>query len=159
MRYQGMPTRHLRPLRGLRGSKRARSGPPGAPHDGEERGINAIVRRLITPAEVGILLCRADMARLGRSLGLPVAIGERFQILRSLFDSAGRFDQLPALLDALQALLGEAGESVDQLVAAYPAWAGHGRHWHRRIDDGGALIAEMRAQAGEYDPDIDVGGG
>jgi TorA maturation chaperone TorD len=118
--------------------------------DDDQHGINAIVRQLLTPADVGVLLTRADISGLGRALQLPVAIGERFQMLRSLFDVAGRFDQLDALLAVLDQLFAQADEHVAALIGDYPAWSEYGVGWRRRNARGRALLSELRAHVEQY---------
>jgi len=124
--------------------------PDGGTNAEDARGINAIVRQLITPATTGVLLTRADISGLGRMLHLPLTIGERFQMLRSLFDAAGQFDHVPALLDSLGELFMEEDEAVAALMAACPAWSGYGQDWRQRIASGQSLIAELRAQARDF---------
>jgi hypothetical protein len=97
-----------------------------------------------------VLLTRADISALGRALQLPVTIGERFQMLRSLFDAAGQFDHLPALLDSLGRLFVEEDKAVAALTAACPAWSGYGQDWRQRIASGHSLITELHAQARDF---------
>lgn len=120
--------------------------------DDDERGVNAIVRQLITPADVGVLLTRADLIGIGRALQLPSPIGERFQMLRGLFDAAGQFEQIPALIEALDRFFAQEGEYLATLIANYPAWSAHGEEWQRRVAGGRALLAELRAQARAFEP-------
>ena len=129
-------------------SARAASGEGASAEDAG--GINAIVRQLITPATTGVLLTRADISGLGRMLHLPITVGERFQMLRSLFDAAGQFDHVPALLDSLGHLFVEEDKAVAALIAAYPAWSGYGQDWRQRIAAGQSLIAGLRAQACDF---------
>ncbi|HEX5501985.1 MAG TPA: molecular chaperone TorD family protein [Thermomicrobiales bacterium] len=119
----------------------------GASEADEGPGLNRIVRDLVTPARSGLLLARADLGRVARALGLPLALGDRFQMLRDLFTAAGQYGHLPTLLDALAALVGEADGALAALAAAHPAWAPYGAHWRRRLDGSRALIAALRAQA------------
>jgi TorA maturation chaperone TorD len=129
-------------------SARSASGEGGNAEDAG--GINAIVRQLITPAATGVLLTRADISAMGRTLHLPITIGERFQMLRSLFDAAGQFDNVPALLESLGRLFTEEDKAVAALIAAYPAWSGYGQDWRQRIAGGQSLIAGLRAQARDF---------
>jgi TorA maturation chaperone TorD len=124
--------------------------PDGSANTEDPRGINTVVRQLITPATTGVLLTRADISGLGRVLQLPVTIGERFQMLRSLFDAAGQFDHLPALLDSLGRLFAEEDKTVAALMAACPTWSGYGQDWRQRIATGQSLIGELGAQAREF---------
>ncbi|MCG8347238.1 MAG: molecular chaperone TorD family protein [Chloroflexales bacterium] len=112
----------------------------------DERGIGRIVRQLLTPQEVGVFLSRADIGSLGQALQLPLPMGERFQMMRGLFDAAGQFDQIPALLDGLMQLFVQAEEMTATLIANYPAWTSYGQFWQQRIASGQALISEMRDQ-------------
>jgi len=116
----------------------------------DARGINAIIHQLITPATTGVLLTRADISGLGRTLQLPIAIGERFQMLRSLFDAAGQFDHVPALLASLGRLFVAEDKVVAALIAACPAWNDYGQDWRQRIASGQSLIAELRTQARDF---------
>jgi TorA maturation chaperone TorD len=124
--------------------------PDGDANAEDARGINAIVGQLIRPARTGVLLTRSDISGLARTLHLPLTIGERFQMLRSLFDAAGQFDHLPALLASLGRLFVEEDKAVVALMAAYPAWSSYGQEWRQRIASGRSLIAELRAQARDF---------
>jgi hypothetical protein len=55
------------------------------------------------------------------------------------------------LLDALATLVAQEDLAVAALLEAYPAWSEYGRAWRRRIADGRALLAELRAQASGHD--------
>jgi TorA maturation chaperone TorD len=114
----------------------------------EDTGINLIVRRLITPADVGILITRADITALARDLDLPVPVGDRFGMMRSLLAAAGQFDSLPTLLGRIEGLLHQAQGELAEIIAAYPAYAPHARTWWSRAEAGIALVEEMRLQAG-----------
>lgn len=115
--------------------------------DDEEVGLNRVVRRLATPAEVGIFLSRADIAALGKALQLPAPIGERFTMLRGLFEAAGQFEAVPALLAALAELLADEQAALRALAGRHPAWEAYAQPWQARLAAGHALLAEMRAQA------------
>jgi TorA maturation chaperone TorD len=124
--------------------------PDGGANAEDARGINVIVRQLITPATTGVLLTRSDISSLARTLHLPLTIGERFQMLRSLFDAAGQFDHLPALLDSLGRLFVEEDKAIAALMAAYPAWSDYGQDWRQRIANGQSLIAELCVQVRDF---------
>jgi TorA maturation chaperone TorD len=113
----------------------------------DDHGLNHVVRVLLTPDLAGIFLSREDLAALGRRLSLPAPIGERFQMLRGLFESAGRFELVVPLLDALAELLAAEAGAMSALAAEHPAWATIGRGWLERIAQGRALLDELRAQA------------
>jgi putative dimethyl sulfoxide reductase chaperone len=113
--------------------------------DGE--GINRIVRRLVTPAEVGTLITRADIGALAREHDLPVPVGDRFEMMRSLLTAAGQFDCVPGLLASLESLLRRAQADLAEITAAYPMYASHARPWWSRSDNGIAMVADMRNEA------------
>ena len=112
-----------------------------------ESGVGAIVRDLLTPARVGVWLCRADLRAIGQRLGLPVPMGERVAMLRSLFQAAGEYEQVPALLAALDEVWIQTGASLADLAAQYPAWRSYGEAWQARLADGRARLAALRREA------------
>jgi hypothetical protein len=56
---------------------------PGLP-DPREAGGAAFVEGLLAPVRTGMILCRADLGRIGRSLDLGVRVGERRYVLEHL---------------------------------------------------------------------------
>jgi putative dimethyl sulfoxide reductase chaperone len=117
----------------------------GSGGEGEGPDLRQIVRHLLTPDDVGVFICRADIAATGRALGLPTPIAEREHMLLGLFEAAGRFEQIPALLDALGERLRAADTIYARLVAAHPAWEAHGRAWRGRVADGRGLLERLAA--------------
>jgi TorA maturation chaperone TorD len=107
---------------------------------GEGLDLHQIVRRLLTPDEVGVFICRADIVGMGHALGLPAPIAERGHMLLGLFEAAGRFELAPALLEALGERLRAADATYARMAAAHPAWQHHGRSWRGRAADGLALL-------------------
>ena len=118
----------------------------------DERGLGQVVRRLITPVDAGLLLTRADLSALGRAGGLPVTIGDREQMLRSLFESAGQFEQILVLLGALQELFEAVDRELVALMHDHPAWEAYGLLWRTRLSTSQAMLQELRIQAVELDP-------
>ncbi|MFN8483055.1 MAG: molecular chaperone TorD family protein [Anaerolineae bacterium] len=116
-------------------------GPGG---EGEMESLGQVARMLLTPARVGVFLCREDVRRIGRALGLPTPLGDRFTMLRALFEAAAQFDLLPALLAALAALWRDADAQVVALAAEAPAWAGDSQAWRERVAAGQALLDGLR---------------
>lgn len=113
-------------------------------------GIGAIVRRLLTPAEVGIFLTRQEIRDLGRLLQLPAPVGDRFFMLRGLFHAAGEYDQALALLDALHTRLAEADAEVVNLMDGYRAWGPYGAVWRQCLARGSALLTELRQMTEDF---------
>jgi TorA maturation chaperone TorD len=107
--------------------------------------LRQIVRRLLTPDEIGVFICRADIAATGRALGLPTPIAEREHMLLGLFEAAGRFEQVPALLGALGERLCAADMTYASLAGAHPAWEVHSRAWRGRVADGLGLLEKLAA--------------
>ena len=110
----------------------------------EPESLGQVARALLTPARVGVFLCRDDMRRIGRALGLPTPLGDRFAMLRALFEAAAQFDLLPALLDALDALWRAADAEIVALMADAPAWQPYGQPWRAHLASGQALLAGIR---------------
>jgi TorA maturation chaperone TorD len=117
----------------------------GSGGEGEGPDLRQIVRRLLTPDEIGIFICRADIAATGRALGLPTPIAEREHMLLGLFEAAGRFEQVPALLGALDERLRAADATYARLAGAHPAWEACGRAWRERVADGLGLLERLAA--------------
>jgi TorA maturation chaperone TorD len=115
----------------------------GGEGNGEGPDLRQIVRCLLTPDEIGVFICRADIAAIGHALGLPTPIAEREHMLLGLFEAAGRFEQAPALLGALSERLRAADATYARLVTIYPAWEAHSRPWRRRVADGLALLERL----------------
>ena len=115
-------------------------------HD-DDPGVGDIVRDLLTPARVGLWLCRADIRAVGQALGLPVPVGERVAMLRSLFQAAGQYEQVPALLAALDAVWAGMVATLAALVEQYPGWGGYAAAWQARLADGRTRLAALRREA------------
>ena len=81
---------------------------------------------------------------LAQVAGLPTPLGDRFAMLRALFEAAAQFDLLPALLDALDALWRDADAGVAALTAEAPAWSPYGEQWRARLAAGRGLTSEIR---------------
>lgn len=109
----------------------------------EGTDLRQIVRKLLTPEEVGILISRADITAIGHALGLRAPVAGRERMLMGLVGAAGQFDMMRVLLDALGDLLRAADEIYADLLAAHPAWETYGRAWRGRVANGLALLDEL----------------
>lgn len=85
--------------------------------DDPRTGLRRIAEHLLTPADSGMFLTRADIARLGRERALPRGFGSRLLMFDNLLHSAVDYGQLGALLADLDALLGARDRAMADLGA------------------------------------------
>jgi TorA maturation chaperone TorD len=111
--------------------------------ESDEEGLNKIIRHLITPVACGLFLTRAEVRGMARQLNLPITLGDRFTMLKSLFETAGQFEQVEGLLDALEAYWRSAEGEIHVLLASAPAWS-VGHLWLRRLEEGRTLLTTLR---------------
>jgi TorA maturation chaperone TorD len=71
----------------------------------EKTSLKDIAAYLVIPAYSGLYWSRADITRLARSQSLPRGFGSRQQMLTNLLRSAADYDQFPALLEEIRALV------------------------------------------------------
>ncbi|GEM_PF-2542962 len=113
-------------------------------HKGNEGAVlRQILQRFLTPHQVGIMLCRADLTRIGHSLGLRVPVASREQMLMVLVGAAGRFGMISQFLEALEKVLHDTDQYYAELMHAHPAWEPHGQAWRKRISVGLGLLDEL----------------
>jgi TorA maturation chaperone TorD len=80
-------------------------------------GLRRIAEHLLTPADSGLLLTRADIALLGRERAVPRGFGSRLLMLDNLLHGAVDYGQLGPLLGDLVALLGAHDRAMVDLSA------------------------------------------
>lgn len=107
---------------------------PATPHD-EETDLNALIRYLITPVKAGFFLSRADCSALARQLGFAIPISDRFNMARTLFETAGQFEQVKALITALQDIMSNEEQELRRLIDAQAVWEPALRPWLARLAD------------------------
>ena len=95
--------------------------------------LNKLIQRLLTPRELGMYLTRTDILKLGRKLELPVGVGERRSMLRSLFELAGQYEVVSELSAAFAALLEQEQDQLLALEDEFPQWKPYGRVWRQRL--------------------------
>lgn len=105
--------------------------------------LGDIVKWLLTPAYSGLFLTREELARIGQTLELPAAMGERFRMLDSLFRQAGQYELVPALLNRLELLAGESISACRSLTGEYPHWSTCAKIWHDRLNATRRLLEEL----------------
>jgi TorA maturation chaperone TorD len=108
-------------------------------------GLRRIAEHLLTPATSGVLLSRADVARLGRERSLPRGFGSRLIMLDNLLRSAvdhARLGELLADLDSLLAArdraLTDIGARLELDVAVAP--------WRRALARTRALVSTVATE-------------
>jgi TorA maturation chaperone TorD len=110
----------------------------------EPRDVDGFLARLLAPAQSGMILVHADIARAGRSLGLGLRIGERRFALRALMTQAP-----DAVLDWMRveasAWAVRHAERRDTLGAIAVAWEQRARDTVQLVD---TLGADLRASLG-----------
>jgi hypothetical protein len=100
-------------------------------------------KRLLIPREAGLYLSREDIARLGQKLDLSVGLGDRFKMLETLFHGAAQYEQLPALLTALQALCTATSQHYHALSVDYPAWQAYALAWTAPLEQTQAALVDF----------------
>jgi TorA maturation chaperone TorD len=85
--------------------------------DDPRTGLRRIAEHLLTPADSGMFLTRADIARLGRARALPRGFGSRLLMFDNLLHTAVDYGELGALLQQLDALLGARDRAMTDLGA------------------------------------------
>lgn len=71
----------------------------------EKTRLPDITRYLLTPAESGWFFSRAEIGFLAQQLNLPRGFGSRQEMLLKLFQTAGQYEAVPALLMELMGLV------------------------------------------------------
>lgn len=109
-----------------------------------ELNLRALVRRLLSPREVGVYFSREDLAGIGYTLALPAVMGERYRMLDHLFQQAGQYELLPALFEQLEQRFEETQRAYGRLAADYPHWQPYAQAWQRRVTAAQALCNELK---------------
>lgn len=108
-----------------------------------ERSLSNLIRYLITPDEAGFYLCKIEMFRLAQAMQLPSGVGDRFQMLKSLFENAAQYEMLEKLVSALIEIVQGYEEDFDRLITEFevarPGWQG----WQERLKATQQLLEEV----------------
>jgi hypothetical protein len=83
------------------------------------------------------------MARLSHALDLPLVVGERFYMLETLFQLAGQYELVPALLEQLQQLLKDVESTYQGWAEIYPPWLPYARAWRGRVTTTQTHLTEL----------------
>jgi TorA maturation chaperone TorD len=114
--------------------------------DDEKTSLRGLARFFATPAFVGAVLTRSDLAKIGRRQELPHGFGGRKQMLESLLDNAKEYGDVPALFEAL----GERLAAVDDrwaTLAGRPGLEGPVMAWRARLAATRALLGKLEELA------------
>lgn len=109
--------------------------------------LGDVLDALLYPVDAGLYLGRADIAAVAAAIDLPLGLGDRRGMLRGLFESAGRFDAVVPLIDALDARWAAATARHDTWAARHPAWTTYAAAWRPRLAATRAALATWRAMA------------
>ena len=111
-----------------------------------ETRLRDIARFLLTPFDSGLYLSRETIAHLGRTTRLPRGFGDRTQILSNLFHSAVDYDQLPEVLNLLDAEIGDWLAYYEHLKNEYPTMAFSANFWRARVQTARNITGEMHKE-------------
>ncbi|MEO8082220.1 MAG: molecular chaperone TorD family protein [Ardenticatenales bacterium] len=111
--------------------------------------LRDVLDALLYAVDAGLYLGRADIAAVAAAVDLPLGLGDRRAMLRGLFESAGRYDAIVPLLDALDARWAAAGARYAAWREGHAAWAVYEAAWRARLDATRAALATWRAAAGD----------
>jgi hypothetical protein len=115
-------------------------------------GAAPFLAGMFAPVRAGIILTRADLARIGRGLGIGVRMGERRWVLEQLLG------QEPARV--LETLAGEARARAGRHAARVAVLGPSADFWASRAHATARLLLELSSEEARAEPTgIDVGGG
>jgi TorA maturation chaperone TorD len=118
--------------------------PPDNEAESPRLSLRGLVRRLLSPREIGIYFTREDLARVGYKLALPGVMGERFRMLENLFEQAIQYDLLAALFEQFIQVLEETKRAYGSLAGDYPAWKLYAEAWRNRVEAAQAICGELK---------------
>jgi putative dimethyl sulfoxide reductase chaperone len=130
--------------------------PPAVLED-EKNGLGDIAAYLLIPAYSGLYLSREDIARLGRRRSLPRGFGSRQQMLTNLLRSSVEYDQLPALMGDLQALLDEWHAGYRSHHEEQTPWRHYAGAWLERLQATQTILNRISTEASKGEGTIWVG--
>jgi TorA maturation chaperone TorD len=96
-------------------------------------GLRPVLKRLLAPRRAGLYLTRQDIARLGHTLDLPGAMGDRYRMLETLFRSARQYELMPSLVGQVSGLIEQIETEYIDLAEECPAWGVYAAAWRERV--------------------------
>ena len=115
--------------------------------DNPKTSLWRIAGVLATPAQSGVFLTRADLGRVGRAVGVPRGFGARQQLLANLLRNAAEYQEVPALVDQLDAIWAGRARAYDALAEGWPALSAQAAVWRTQAEATRALLRQLRAGA------------
>lgn len=104
--------------------------PAGKKQSGEARQR---LQDLITPAQSGMFLSRADIRQLGRELGLPTRFAERSFMLETVVQGAADADMVAAVFDYIVRAALAQQQELDKLAQAHPLLSTFWQAWTDKL--------------------------
>lgn len=118
--------------------------PESAIPEEEEIGLSHVVRFLLSPARSGLFLSRAKLGQLARSAGMRLPFGSRFDVARTLFQTAGEGGKVGTVLDLLGEELAAWETEYRGWALEHPRWTRASTRWLRRAGETRRRLGEMR---------------
>jgi TorA maturation chaperone TorD len=111
----------------------------------EEIGLWEVVRFLLAPARSGIFLSRSKLGHLAKAAGMRLPFGSRFDVARTLFQTAGEDEKVGAVLDRLGEELTAWESEYRRWAVAHPRWVPASTRWLNRTGETRRRLVEMQA--------------
>ena len=122
----------------------AQSSWPASPLKDPKFGIKKLADFLIRPHSSGLLITRTDLSRLGRGSSIPTGFGTRSDQMKTLLESAVRFDRLNELLLDISQLAAEWHIRFEELEDAFSTLAGPVLSWKVRLNHTQSLLETIK---------------
>ncbi|MCA9981057.1 MAG: molecular chaperone TorD family protein [Anaerolineales bacterium] len=125
--------------------------PPDLLADPQTR-LKDIARYMLVPAYTGMVLTKESLHRFGRALDLPRGFGTRRQMLVTLLEGAGQYDQWLALMALLAQESARWGVQYEDWHGRVPTLAPYIAPWQNRRDQHQTFLAHLQAHAQAVTP-------
>lgn len=106
--------------------------------------LKDIARYLLVPAYTGMVLTKTRLTQLGRALELPHGFGTRRQMLTTLLEGAGRYEQWAALVNWLQTEANWWQQTYTRLASPHPTPF---TTWQTRLQQHQTFLTHLQTHA------------
>lgn len=120
------------------------SAPRSTDAEEEEVGLSQIVRFLLASARSGLFLSRARLGQVARAAGMRLPFGSRFDVARTLFQTAGESGKVATVLDLLEEELAVWEAAYRRWAEEHPRWAPTAARWLHRTGETQRMLGQMR---------------